>query len=103
MVEPAPNPAGFGLPVNIAVPPDVACGAAVAVLDPDAETPERQAADVRIVAHLIAGEADADEGVVDAEIVQRLFPRAVAGRDRSDRDRRRSRLWVSVRSWRSDR
>jgi hypothetical protein len=48
------------LPANIAVPPDVACGAAVAVLDPNAETLERPAADVRIVTHLIAGEADAD-------------------------------------------
>ena len=79
----------IGLPANSAMPPDVACGAADAVLDPDAEALERQAADVRIVAHLIAGEADADEGVVDAEIVQRLFPRVVAGRARSDRDRRR--------------
>ena len=60
-------------PANSASLTDRSLRAADDVLDPDAEALERQAADVRIVAHLIAGEADAEEGVVDAEIVQRLY------------------------------
>jgi hypothetical protein len=57
------------------VPPDGARGAAVTVLDLDAETLKRQASDISIVAHLIAGEPDADPGVAHTEIIQRLLPR----------------------------
>jgi hypothetical protein len=49
------------LPAKSAVPPDGARGAAVTVLDLDAETLKRQASDISIVAHLIAGEPDADQ------------------------------------------